>query len=60
MLKTNNSDNYDEKQIKTKFNSHDKLPLRKTLKTHEMVIDLFLAIVISITHRFSWMNVCTN
>ena len=34
----NNADNYDEKNINIKFNSDDDLPLRKTLKLHNMVI----------------------
>ena len=33
-----NSDNYDEKYIKTKFNSDDKLPLNKTIEIPSMVI----------------------
>ena len=36
--KTNNSDDYDEKYIKIKFNSDDDLPLNKTLKLYNMVI----------------------
>ena len=33
----NNSDNYDEKYMKTKFNSEDDPPLNKTLKLYNMV-----------------------
>ena len=33
-----NSDNYDEKHMKTKFNSDDDLPLKKTLELCNMVI----------------------
>ena len=33
--KTYNSDDYDEKYIKTKFNLDDDLPLNKTLELHE-------------------------
>ena len=35
---TNNSDNYDKKYMKIKFNSDDDLPLKKTLKLYKMVI----------------------
>ena len=35
---TNNSDNYDEKYIKIKFNSDDDLPLNKTLEIRNMII----------------------
>ena len=35
---TNNSDDYDEKYMKIKFNSDDDLPLKITLKFYEMVI----------------------
>ena len=35
---TNNLDDYDEKNIKTKFNSDDDLPLRKTLRRYSMII----------------------
>ena len=34
----NNSDNYDEKYIRIKFNSDDDLPLKKTLELQNMVI----------------------
>ena len=37
-LITNNSDDYDEKYIKVKFNSDDDLPLKKVLKLYNMVI----------------------
>ena len=35
---TKNSDNYDEKYMKFKFNSNDDSPLKKTLELHNMVI----------------------
>ena len=35
---TNNSDDYDEKHMKIKFNSNNDLPLDKTLKLHNMTI----------------------
>ena len=35
---TNNLDDYDEKNKKTKFNSDDDLPLRKTLRRYSMII----------------------
>ena len=35
---TNNSDDYDEKYIKIKFNLNDDLPLKKTLELRNMVI----------------------
>ena len=35
---TKNSDNYDEKQIKIKFNSDDELPLNKTVEIPTMTI----------------------
>ena len=35
---TKNSDNYDEKYMKIKFNSDDGLPLNKTIETPSMVI----------------------
>ena len=36
-LKNNNSDDYDDKYMKIKFNSHDNLPLGKTLKIYNVV-----------------------
>ena len=33
-----NSDNYDEKYIKIKFNSDHELPLNKTIETPSMII----------------------
>ena len=33
-----NSDDYDEKFMKTKFNSDDELPLNKTIKIPSMII----------------------
>ena len=35
---TNNSDNYNEKYMKLKFNLADDLPLSKTLELHNMII----------------------
>ena len=35
---TNNSDNYNEKYMKIKFNLADDLPLSKTLELHNMII----------------------
>ena len=35
---TTNSENYDEKYMKIKFNSNDDLPLKKTLELYSMVI----------------------
>ena len=35
---TRNSNNYDEKYVKIKFNSDDKLPLNKTIKIRSMII----------------------
>ena len=37
-LKTKNSDNYDEKYMKTKFNSDVELPLNKIIELHSMMI----------------------
>ena len=36
--KTNNSDDYDEKYMKIKFNSDDDLPANKTLEISSMLI----------------------
>ena len=36
--KPNNSDDYDKKYIKIKFNSDDDLPLMKTLELRNMII----------------------
>ena len=36
--KTNNSDDYDEKYMKIKFNSDDDLLIQKTLELHSVVI----------------------
>ena len=35
---TNNSDDFDEKYMKIKFNSDDELPLNKTIKIYTMII----------------------
>ena len=37
-IKTNNSDNYNERYMKIKFISDDDLPLKKTLELHNLVI----------------------
>ena len=37
-LITKNSDDYDEKYIKNKFNPDDKLPLNKTIEFPSMII----------------------
>ena len=52
---TKNSDDYDEKYMKTKFNSDDELPPSKTIEIPSMI-----NIMINIIHKFSWMNVYTN
>ena len=44
--KTNNSDDYDEKYMKIKFNSDDDLPLKKTLEPCNMI-----ALVRSVFHE---------
>ena len=36
--KTNNSDNYDEKYMKIKFNSDDDFPLKRTLELYNIEI----------------------
>ena len=36
--KANNSDDYDEKYMKIKFNSNDDLSLKKTLELRNMII----------------------
>ena len=35
---TNDSDKYDEKHMKIKFNSDDSLPLKKMLEFHNLII----------------------
>ena len=35
---TKNSDDYDEKYMKTKFNLDDELPLNKTIEFHSIII----------------------
>ena len=39
---TRNSDDYNEKYMKIKFNSHDKSPLNKTIEFQRMIIQVFL------------------
>ena len=46
--KTDNSDNYDEKYMRIKFNSDDDIPLTKTLELHNMII-----IIIFVFHEDS-------
>ena len=38
MLKTKNSDDYNEKYMKIKFNSDDELPLNKPIEISRMII----------------------
>ena len=52
---TKKSDDYDEKYMKIKFNSDNKLPLNKTTKFHSMMIvvsAVFMKIT-NIIHKFS-------
>ena len=51
---TKNSDDYDEKYMKIKFNSDDELLLNKTIEIHSMTI-VIRAIFLNITniiHKF--------
>ena len=51
---TNNSDNYNEKYMKMKFNSNDDSPLKKTLEHHNMILivrSVFMKAA-NITHKF--------
>ena len=51
---TKNSDDYDEKYMKIKFNSDGKLPLNKTIKIRSMVIVARLLMKITnIIHKIS-------
>ena len=53
---TKNSDDYNGKYMKTKFNSDDELPLNKTIEIHSMIIELLELLFIKITniiHKFS-------
>ena len=59
---TKNSDNYDEKYMKVKYNSDDKLNLNKTIEIPSMII-----VVRAVFHEnnkyyhsFSYMNVYLN
>ena len=45
---TKNSDNYDEKYMKIKFNSYDELPLYKKKEISSMIIVLFFLKIIKI------------
>ena len=52
--RTNNSDNYNEKYMKMKFNSNDDSPLKKTLEHHNMILivrSVFMKAA-NITHKF--------
>ena len=46
---TINSDDYDEKYIKTKFSSVDNVPLKKTVELHNMTIN-FRSVFIKATN----------
>ena len=51
---TKNSDDYDEKYMKIKFNSDGELPLNKTIKIRSMVIVARLLMKITnIIHKIS-------
>ena len=54
-LMTRNSDDYDEKYMKIKFNSDDELTLNKTIEIPSMIIvlELFLMKIANIIHKFS-------
>ena len=52
---TKNSDDYDEKYVKIKFNSDDELPLNKTIEIPSLIVD-----VRAVIHNFSYMNVYIN
>ena len=52
---TRNSNDYDEKYMKIKFNSDDELPLNKTIEIPSMimVLELFFMKIANIIHKFS-------
>ena len=54
-LITRNSDDYNEKYMKIKFNSDDELPLNKTkeIPSMIMVLELFFMKIANIIHKFS-------
>ena len=57
-----NSDDFDEKYMKIKFNSDNELSLNKKIEIPTMTIvvrAIFLKIT-NIIHKFSWMNICIN
>ena len=56
------SDDYDEKYMKIKFNSHDELPPTKMIEIPSMIIvvKLFFLKIINIISKLSQMNVCIN
>ena len=51
---TNNSDNFDEKYMKIKFDTDDYLPLKKALELYNM---FFMMAPTNINKFFSWMSV---
>ena len=54
---TKRSDDYDEKDIKTKFYSDDEIPLNKTIEISVMIIvirAIFMKII-NIIHKFFWI-----
>ena len=61
-LITKNSDDYDQKYTKIKFNSDDELPLNKTIEIPSMaiVVRTVLMKIKNVIHKFSWMNFCIN
>ena len=51
---TKNSDDYDEKYMKIKFNSDDELPLNKTIEMPSMKqLEVFFMKITNIIHTFS-------
>ena len=58
---TKNSDDYDEKYMKNKFNSDDELPLNKMIEipTKTMIVRaIFFLKITNIIHKYFQMNVC--
>ena len=51
---TNNSNDYDERYMKIKFNSDDELPLNKMIESPSITIVLRVIFL----ERSSWMNAC--
>ena len=59
---TKNSDSFDEKYMKIKFNSDGKIPLNKTIQINSIIIVVratFMKIT-NVINKFSWMNACIN